>query len=440
MLMQDKEGKPFFEFSEEWISEDEIDLRDTTQFLGVEEVTDVTNLLYSYHIFCDVNRQGLARRLIKTGNLTKGLELLNKYVEDGSLLYMNSEAGINISSLVKSAIMKAWREKILAEIEIHFEDEVAIQAFENQNNGEVTDDADTLSQKYIEENGGLDNIVQRRLLLDEAFQSVIEVYNQTNGLPYFERKEKEGKVLKEFYGIIKNNFKNKDLYWEYSPYIVTIRELSRKARSYPFEDEIEHPKSDIEPEKTLDTLVSTVRENVCKRYGEYYFYNTCVECQKTFNDLIGKNNGILNKSFDTEYNFGLPNFQHSFNLVKINDRFFVVDMTFAQFCEVDYTLDVLGVPGLAGANPGMYLMEDKEKLEFLRNLIRNGYFEATEENIKFYFDAFILANRNSDFYRSHPSASQMSTEISAKDYVKALMGGKKIEFGDSEEFYRGEYY
>ena len=58
---------------------------------------------------------------------------------------------------------------------------------------------------------------------------------------------------------------------------------------------------------------------------------------------------------------------------------------------------------------------------------------ATEENVKMYLDAFLLANRNSEFYRNHGKASLGSTEISAKDYIKAIIEGRKLIFGKPEE-------
>ena len=221
--------------------------------------------------------------------------------------------------------------------------------------------------------------------------------------------------------------------WEYSIYFGMIREYSFDGTQYPFSDEIEHEESDVEPYKTLDTLVSESRKKSCKRDNKYFFYNRCMECQKDLNKLLAEHPEISNKSIDTQYHMGLPVYQHVFNFVKIDGKFFIIDPTYIQFCDMNCTEDVLGVPGAAGANPGMYLMEDGKKREFLHGLIRNGYFEATEKNIKMYFDSFVLANRNSNFYKNHASASTMGTEILAQDYIKAIVEGKKLFFGKPEE-------
>ncbi len=442
ILKIDKEGKPYFEFSEEWISDKEININDKEQVLSIDTVSEITSILYNYQIFCDTQMQGIAKRIIATRDLSKGIELLNKYTEDGSLIYMNGISRTNVSPLIRSAYLKEWKEKILLEIKYHFEGEVESEIFEMIQNGEISskvvdsvkeEKTQTKVNEYISKRGGIDKIVQARVLLVTTFDKVIESFRKSKELPYFEKKEILEPVLREFYQVIKDNYTDISSLWEYSEYLTMIREFSRVGTVYPFLEDIEHAKSEEEPEKTLDTLVTLVRDKVCKVEGGYQFHNTCVECQKTFNDVVGLNSGISNKSLDTQYNMGLPNYQHSFNLVKINNKFFIVDMSFVQFCDISFTPDVVGIPGMAGGNPGWYLMGDERKFEFLKGLIINGYFEATEENVKMYLDAFLLANRNSEFYRNHGKTNTGSTEISAKDYIKAIIEGRKLIFGKPEE-------
>lgn len=443
ILKLDRNGKPYFEFSEEWISAEEISLNDGEHLLGIEVISDVTSLLYNYQIFCDVQMSRLASRIIGTGSMEKGIKLLNEYTENGSLLYMNEISGINISPLMHRAYMQQMKEKILLEIKYHFEGEAESDIFEMIKNGELLpEEADTkkaeetqkMADAYILENGGIDNIVNARISLVNAFDKVMQAFRKLKDTPYFEKKDKIEAVLKEFYDVIKANYTSVDSLWEYEEYLSMIREFAKSGISYPFSEEISYEKSKGEPEQTLDTLVSLIRDKVCKLDdGTYSFYNRCAECQKTFNDIVGVNSRISNKSLDTQYNMGLPMFQHAFNLIKVNNRFFIVDMTFAQFCDISYTPDILGIPGIAAGNPGFYLMDSSAKVEFLKQLITKGYFEATEENMKMYLDAFVLANRNSEFYRNHASASTRSTGISAKEYIKSILEGKKLFFGKPEE-------
>lgn len=442
-LKLDRDGKPYFEFSEEWISNEEVSITDKEQVLEIESVSDITSLLYNYQIFCDIQMRGLARRIISTGSFKRGIELLNEYTENGSLLYMNGLSGININPEIRSAYLKQWKERILLEIKYHFEGEVESDIFEMIKKGEILpENAETKKieetqmrvDAYIAENGGIDNIVNARITLVNAFDRVIDAFRNCRDMTYFEKKEKMEPVLKEFYDVIKINYTSINSLWEYNEYLSMIREFARVGISYPFSEEISYEKSKGEPEQTLDTLVSLIRDKVCKLDdGTYSFYNRCAECQKTFNDIVGVNSRISNKSLDTQFSMGLPAFQHSFNLIKVDNRFFIVDMTFAQFCDISYTPDILGIPGIAAGNPGFYLMDSPAKVEFLKQLITKGYFEATEENMKMYLDAFVLANRNFEFYRNHASASTRSTGISAKEYIKSILEGKKLFFGKPEE-------
>ena len=339
--------------------------------------------------------------------------------------------------------MVLLKKRILLEIKYHFEGEVEYDIFKRIENGELSQEDAKIEkeaelekriQEYISKNGGMEHIINARITVLNAFDNVINTYRRLKDAPYFHKKEELESALREFYNSIKANYSNVECFWEYSQYINMIREISVIEKAYPFIEEIQHPQSEEEPYKTLDSLVELIRNSVCRESnGTYSFYNKCVECQKELNTLISGQDGISNKSLDTQYNMGLPSFQHSFNLVKIDGKFFIIDPTYIQFCDISYTTDVLGVPGLSAGNPGMYLMQDKTKLEFLRNLIRNGYFEATEENVKMYFDSFVLANRNIEFYRNHGGASTMSTDISAREYIRAILEGKKVSFGNPKE-------
>lgn len=57
-LLSDNQ-KPYFEFSQEWISDEEVDISDAMQVLNVEKVTDVTEVVKNYQVLCDVNRTEL---------------------------------------------------------------------------------------------------------------------------------------------------------------------------------------------------------------------------------------------------------------------------------------------------------------------------------------------------------------------------------------------
>ena len=91
--------EPVFEFSEEWISDSEVDISDPSQVRNIEQVKDVTNLLEHYTILCDVQSQGIGIKARQLNNKSDALEFLETKIEDGNVRNINHETGINDKEL-----------------------------------------------------------------------------------------------------------------------------------------------------------------------------------------------------------------------------------------------------------------------------------------------------------------------------------------------------
>lgn len=87
--------KPIFEFSEEWISKEEINISNPNQVRKIEEVRDVTNLLEHFTVLCDVNSKGIGLKAIQTKNKQQIIEIVSESIKNGSLRNINKETGIN---------------------------------------------------------------------------------------------------------------------------------------------------------------------------------------------------------------------------------------------------------------------------------------------------------------------------------------------------------
>lgn len=90
-----KTNEPVFEFSDEWISDTEVDISDNKQVKKIEEVRDVTSLLESNTILCDKYSQRIGMKAIKFGNKKEGMQFIIEKIKEGSVRYINGEAGIN---------------------------------------------------------------------------------------------------------------------------------------------------------------------------------------------------------------------------------------------------------------------------------------------------------------------------------------------------------
>ena len=269
-------------------------------------------------------------------------------------------------------------------------------------------------------------------VLDHIFNDVREAFKRSEEMDFFERRAYITPYLKTFFDKIKELYKDPECYLEYKDYLEILFELAHQGTEYPYLDEIEHETLENEPAKTLDSIVQQTRKAVCyNKHSKrgWIFHRECINCQKYLNEIFEDDDRIKNKPIDTYQDCKIPQFPHSINVVDIEGKKYIIDPTFVQFCDLRDTPDIVGVPGAVGAVPGQYLMETSGKREFLQHLIKYGFFEATEENLKMYFDAFVLANRDGEYYSKHPNASKTETEYNADDYIKMLMGKKTLDFG-----------
>ena len=88
-------NEPAFEFSDEWTSDTEVDISDNNQVKKIEEVRDVTSLLENHTILCDKYSQRIGMKAIKFGNEKEGMQFIIEKIKEGSVRYINGEAGIN---------------------------------------------------------------------------------------------------------------------------------------------------------------------------------------------------------------------------------------------------------------------------------------------------------------------------------------------------------
>lgn len=88
-------NEPVFEFSDEWISDTEVDISDNKQVKKIEEVRDVTSLLENHTILCDKYSQRIGMKAITFKNKEEGMKFIAGKIREGSVRYINGETGIN---------------------------------------------------------------------------------------------------------------------------------------------------------------------------------------------------------------------------------------------------------------------------------------------------------------------------------------------------------
>ena len=90
-----KSHQPVFEFSEEWVSDSEVDISDSRQVTNIEQVKDVTLLLEHYIILCDTQSQGIGIKARQLKSKSEVLKFIENKIQDGRIRNINHETGIN---------------------------------------------------------------------------------------------------------------------------------------------------------------------------------------------------------------------------------------------------------------------------------------------------------------------------------------------------------
>lgn len=91
LTIDSKNHRPIFEFSEEWISDLDVDISDPSQVRSIEQVRDVTSLLEHYTILCDTQSQGIGMMVRQAKTRDEALKFIERKIEDGSVRNINQE-------------------------------------------------------------------------------------------------------------------------------------------------------------------------------------------------------------------------------------------------------------------------------------------------------------------------------------------------------------
>ena len=100
----------------------------------------------------------------------------------------------------------------------------------------------------------------------------------------------------------------------------------------------------------------------------------------------------------------------------LNEKKYIIDTTYSQFFLLfENVLESLGICHYDLPLPGVYMIQDEYRLKVARTLLERGWIEATDENIKAYFDGFALSFRNGKYYEQVGKCNY-KTNYSSLDY------------------------
>jgi len=191
-------------------------------------------------------------------------------------------------------------------------------------------------------------------------------------------------------------------------------------------------------------IITEIIDNACNEvlYGyldkEFDYTGYCVEVAREIRYLCKKIgiyyqtieiNPLYDKRSYSPFDeiFG-DSVRHYASLIQLNNKKYLVDITYRQFFMINQNnINRIGVPYLNSCNPGFFMMNNDSYKEIAQHLLNFGWIEATEPNLKAYFDGFAISFRNGIYYEDMKDFI-FKTDYQAEDYASFLKGqGSQLE-------------
>jgi hypothetical protein len=269
--------------------------------------------------------------------------------------------------------------------------------------------------------------------------------NRINKLYYTIEKNKKITDLKKLYEYTKTiskNFYNEELdqryeivknYLEFSSYVFNKRyilPISFELKELVYTNDL----NDIE---TIEFIINETRKYLLElnkiktiNYEKKYKQDFCNYCQiasetiKKICDALEIKCKIINiePGYDKEARLYNNNGFHYFNIIELNEKGYIVDLTYKQFFKQGQNcLESIGLIEFPYPVAGCFILMTEEGKEIAKNLLEKGYTRLSNESFKTYLDAFTVSFRNGLYYEQTKDYSY-KTNYTAADYINFLEG------------------
>ena len=194
-------------------------------------------------------------------------------------------------------------------------------------------------------------------------------------------------------------------------------------------------------EDYLDYVVYYARKklignrNLRKNFNTFDLINTCYEVSSFVKEGAERCDLEchiirIDPGFDSDARLLNGMGYHYFNIIKYQDKYYLVDVSYSQFFTKRLTnFSRMGVPFIIPPMTGSYMVLDNYRNKVATIINKFGWIELTDEVIKAYFDGFALSYRNALYYEG--KRLLYKTKYTAKDYKNFLIGE------DSQVHYEG---
>ena len=261
-----------------------------------------------------------------------------------------------------------------------------------------------------------------------------------NNFSYTIKKNNYNYMMNNLYKYIKiesdNYYINNYMIPEYNSILedlLYVEETSHYRKIFNFEMPVLYI-DDTRPHNYIDKLVFDSRRNILSFHGMnkietnlINFANKCIHTAYTVFEKCMEDNV---KSYIVKVYSGYKQGNeiqsdlncHYFNVVFYNNKYYLVDLTYAQFfTQQKNVFNRLGVVGLDGCDVGAYMMQNEKTKAIAKKIIQDGYIQLNEEVFKTYLDAFTLSFRNGLYYENN-GINSFEVTYTVDDYIKFLKG------------------
>lgn len=259
---------------------------------------------------------------------------------------------------------------------------------------------------------------------------------------YYDKINKENhiQILNELYdfikGITSNYYKNREILRQYDFLKTELLLCEKKENSIKILD-VPVRLNDLDKDNIIEYIVLKTRKFLLKtkllgdnnqvKLEELNLSNDCHKAAHFIEYLCDKYNVEsyllpIYPRYSKESMLYNGNGYHFANIIKYNNKYYLVDTTYSQFFyTVRNNLNRLGILNTGGCNPGVFILMHKMGNRIAAELITNGYIELNEEIFKSYLDAFTISFRNGLYYEQTNDYS-FTAEYTIDDYMKFING------------------
>ena len=200
-------------------------------------------------------------------------------------------------------------------------------------------------------------------------------------------------------------------------------------------------------EMTLDNIVKLARQrlmlqqfgHVIEDYRKLRTINMCEVMSRCVLDVCNEvgvkaelkciNAGYTNQT-DIFGGYGY----HFVVIVYLQGERFLVDVSYSQFFGMDHNMiERLGICDILNCAPGLYMTMTEERLKVAKRILRDGWIELTDYNLKNYLDGFTLWYRNGLYYENTQDFSYI-VPYTAYDYKRFLSGEDSLLNHENPEY------